>query len=81
MNVDLKEAIASELRKARAGLDMSIEEGAIKSGVNKDTICRYENNQVNMSIDILYKILSSYNISFDIFFASINANKQRKESG
>lgn len=79
MNAELKESIASELRKIRAGLNMSIEQVALNSGVNKDTICRYENNQVNMNIDILFKILSSYNVSFAIFFANINANKQNNK--
>ncbi len=76
MNTQIKEEIAAELRKIRAGLNLSLEDVSTKSGVNKDTICRYENNQVNMNIDILFKILCSYGIDFYIFFKSINANKQ-----
>lgn len=76
MNKQIKEDIAAELRKLRAGLNLSLEDVSAKSGVNKDTICRYENNQVNMNIDILFKILCSYGIDFYIFFKSINANKQ-----
>lgn len=79
MNIKLKESIASELRKLRADINITLEDLAFKSGVNKDTICRYENNSVSMNLDILYKILSVYNVELDIFFTNVNANKQKKE--
>lgn len=79
MNIELKECIASELRKLRADKHITIEELAVKSKVNKDTISRYENNIVSMNIDILFKILSAYNVSFDIFFTNVNANMHNKQ--
>ncbi len=70
-----RELIAEELRSIRARKKINIEEVADGSGVNKDTISRYENNLVSMQIDILEKLLSYYCIDFDIFFKNIYANK------
>ena len=72
-----RELIADELRSIRAKEKMSIEIVAEKAGISKDTLCRYENNQVSMQIDILEKILLVYNEDFDIFFRKIYANKQK----
>ncbi len=71
-----RELISDELRSIRAKNKMSIETVAEIAGINKDTLCRYENNQVSMQIDILEKILMAYNEDFDIFFKKIYANKQ-----
>ncbi len=75
-----RELVANKLRGIRAELGYNIEYVAEKSGVNKDTISRYENNVVSQQIDILEKILNVYNIGFDIFFRSIYANTQNKMS-
>ena len=74
-----RELISDELRAIRAKNKMSIENVADIAGINKDTLCRYENNQVSMQIDILEKILIAYNEDFDIFFKKIYANKQKKQ--
>ena len=73
-----RDLIASELRSIRAKKDISLETVATESGVNKDTMCRYENNTVSMQIDILDKLLKYYKVDFDIFFTNIYANKPRK---
>ena len=72
-----RELIAEELRSLRAKEKLSLEAVAEKSGVNKDTICRYENNQVSMQIDTLEKIIIAYDQDFDIFFTRIYANKHK----
>ena len=64
----LREYVAMKLREIRANRDYSIEYVAKKSGVNKDTICRYENNQVSQQIDNLEKILNVYGVDFTNFF-------------
>lgn len=74
-----RELISDELRSIRAKKKLSIETVAEKAGINKDTLCRYENNQVSMQIDILEKILLVYNEDFDIFFKKIYANKQKSK--
>ncbi len=74
-----RELIASELRSIRAKKHLSLEAVAEGSGVNKDTICRYENNSVSMQIDILDKLLKYYGIDFDIFFIGIYAEKHNKK--
>lgn len=71
-----RELISDELRSIRAKNKMSLETVAEIAGISKDTLCRYENNQVSMQIDILEKILAVYNEDFDIFFKKIYANKQ-----
>lgn len=70
-----RELISDELRSIRAKNKMSLETVAEIAGISKDTLCRYENNQVSMQIDILEKILAVYNEDFDIFFKKIYANK------
>ena len=74
-----RELIADELRGIRAKQDLSIEIVAEKSKVNKDTISRYENNSVSMNIDIIEKLLKTYNVGFDIFFTNIYANKHNNK--
>ena len=74
-----REIVADKLRGIRAELGYNIEFVAEKSGVNKDTISRYENNVVSQQIDILEKILDVYKIEFDIFFRNFNANKQKND--
>lgn len=73
-----RELIAEELRGLRAKSKLSLENVAEKAKVNKDTISRYENNQVSMQIDNLEKILDVYGEKFDIFFTKIYANKHNK---
>lgn len=76
-----RELIAEELRSIRAKKKLSLESAAEKAGVNKDTIWRYENNQVSMQIDILEKLLLVYDEDFDIFFVNVYANKQKNKLG
>lgn len=70
-----RELIADELRSIRAKKNYNIEYVAEKTGVNKDTISRYENNLVSMGIENLEKLLEFYEIDFAIFFTNIYANK------
>ena len=74
-----RELIAEELRGLRAKSKLSLENVAEKAKVNKDTISRYENNQVSMQIDNLEKILDVYGEKFDIFFTKIYANKHNTD--
>ncbi len=74
-----RELIADELRSIRARKNVSIEEVAKQSQVNKDTISRYENNLVSMQIDKLEQLLNYYDVKFDIFFENIYAKKHNKD--
>lgn len=74
-----RELIANKLRSIRAELNYTIEYVANNSNVNKDTISRYENNQVSMQIDILEKLIQFYGYNFDIFFKEIYVKKQKRE--
>ncbi len=75
MKMEVKDYIASQLRSYRAELNLSIQEVADKSRVNKDTISRYENASVSPNIEFLEKILEVYGIDFCIFFEKRYANK------
>lgn len=77
MEIRARELIANKLRSIRADLKYTIEYVANKSNVSKDTICRYENNQVSMQIDILERLIYFYGYDFAIFFKEIYANKQK----
>ena len=70
--------VADELRAIRSRLDLTIEEVASKTNINKDTISRYENKKTSPNLDILEKLLNFYNVDFDIFFNSIYANTHNK---
>ena len=74
-----RELIAEELRSLRAKKQLSIEAVAELSGVNKDTISRYENNLVSMNLENLEKLLDTYNCDFAIFFTNIYANKHNED--
>lgn len=76
MKKNARNIVADSLRSIRAELGYNIEYVADKSGVNKDTISRYENATVSQQVDILEKILNAYNVDFSIFFNKIYANKQ-----
>lgn len=77
-----RDIVADNLRAIRAERNYNIDYVAEKSGVNKDTISRYENANVSQQVDILEKILNVYDVNFSIFFNTIYANKQndKKES-
>lgn len=68
---NIKEMISDELRALRAKYNYNLKEASAKSGVNKDTICKYENNPKTMQIDILDKLLLAYNTTFLTFFTNI----------
>lgn len=74
-----RELIADELRSIRARKNVSIEEVAKQTQVNKDTISRYENNLVSMQIDKLEQLLNYYDVKFDIFFENIYAKKHNED--
>lgn len=69
---------ASRLRGLRAEKQMSLEEVAEKTGVNKDTIRRYENSNVSMQLWILDRLADCYGMSLDIFFKNVYDNMQNE---
>lgn len=73
-----RDIVADSLRGIRAERNYNIDFVAEKSGVNKDTISRYENASVSQQVDILEKILRVYEVDFAIFFNKIYANKQNE---
>jgi transcriptional regulator len=70
----LIEAIGKELKVLRIRNNLSIEEVANNFGLSYETIRRYENGSVDMSIERLEDMLKYYKIDADIFFKNVCAN-------
>ena len=67
------EAIGKELKILRIRNNLSIEEVANHFDLSYETIRRYENGTVDMSIERLEKMLDYYKVSVDIFFKNVRA--------
>lgn len=67
-------AIGKELKILRIRNDLSIENVANKLGLSYETIRRYENGAVDMSIERLEKLLTFYKVDKILFFNNICAN-------
>lgn len=79
MKDEVKNRIAKELLHLRTiENDYSITELAELSGVNKDTISRYENGLGNC-FDTLSKIIAVYNLNLKSFFDKVYDNMQNLE--
>lgn len=68
------ETIGKELKVLRIRNNLSIEEVANNFGLSYETIRRYENGSVDMSIERLEDMLKYYKIDADIFFKNVCAN-------
>lgn len=68
------EAIGKELKVLRIRNNLSIEEVANNFGLSYETIRRYENGSVDMSIERLEDMLKYYKIDADIFFKNVCTN-------
>ena len=71
MHAEINRKTAATLRGLRAEKGFTLEEVAEKTGVNKDTISRYENSNVSMQLYILDKLTSFYGSRLDIFFKTV----------
>lgn len=78
MHTEINVKTAASLRGLRAERNMTIEDVANKTGINKDTISRYENSNVSMQLYILDKLVECYGLSLDIFFKQIYDKMQNK---
>ena len=71
MHTEINIQTASKLRGLRAEKNLTIEDVSEKTGISKDTICRYENSNVSMQLWILDKLVNCYGINLHIFFKNI----------
>lgn len=67
-------SIGKELKILRIRNDLTIENVADKFGLSKETIRRYENGSVDMSIERLEKLLAYYKADKIIFFNNVCEN-------
>ena len=75
-----EKVISEKLRGLRAEKRYSLEQIAQKIGIHRETYRKYENNPYEMSVETFIKILSIYDTDPLIFFNTIMANCQKKES-
>lgn len=71
MKNDFTRAIGLELADIRRSKDISIIKVAEDTDINKDTICKYENNNSSMKIYIVYKLLKYYKVDILYFFTKV----------
>lgn len=62
---ELNKHIADNIRQIRAKNRISQDELADKSGISQQYICKIENEKVNPSIHILYKIATSLDVTIN----------------
>lgn len=79
MTEEVRTAIVKELKTLRTiEHDYTIEKLAELSGVNKDTISRYESGSGN-NVDILSRIVDAYGLNLKLFFDRVFARLQNSE--
>ncbi len=78
MHTEINIKTAASLRGLRAEKNMTLEEVANKTGINKDTISRYENSNTSMQLYILDKLIDCYGERLDVFFKNIYDKMQKK---
>ena len=71
MKNDFTRAIGLELADIRRSKDISIIKVAEDTDINKDTICKYENNNSSMKIYIVYELLKYYKVDILYFFTKV----------
>lgn len=74
---NIKEYTATKLRQYRAVKNISLSEVAEKTGLDKNTISRYESGKYNMQLDIVEKLLNFYEVPYTIFFSQDYANNHK----
>lgn len=80
MKNDFTRAIGLELADIRRSKDISIIKVAEDTDINKDTICKYENNNSSMKIYIVYKLLKYYKVDILYFFTKVYDRMQTKNN-
>lgn len=80
MNSDFKKVISKELKNARNDKDLTLENAYKISTIAPSTISSYENNTRQMSVDVILKLLESYEIEPIIFFGRCIAKTQEQKN-
>lgn len=75
--IELRYAIANELKILRIENNETIETLGNKSKVAPSTICKYEQGCKNMNIEKINQIITPYGMTLPIFFGRIIAKTQK----
>ena len=81
MKTETIKAIGLELADIRRTKGLLISEVANNTGLNKDTISKYENGNSSMKIYILDQLLNYYKVSILNFFANVYDRMQKNKNG
>lgn len=73
--MNIVEYVATELRKLRAGKNVSQTDVSSALNINVGSIVRYEKGSVTIDIVMLENLLNYYNISYSDFFKSYELYK------
>ena len=71
--------IGNELSSLRKRENKTLDELSKFVGIHKNTLCKYESDSSNLSLENLDKILSFYNIDEFIFFKNISDYNHNKK--
>lgn len=79
--MNIKTRIAARIRNLREEKNLTQEELAWKSDVNRTSMNHVENGRRNISVETLNKIINGFEISFKEFFddAAFDNGKKRKK--
>lgn len=67
----MQKAIANELKILRIRNNLSIDTVANDFKLNKETLRRYENNSLGLSVERLEELLNYYKADISIFFKNV----------
>ena len=78
MKNELIKSIGLELNNIRRSHELQIINVSKETGINKDTISKYENGNSSMKIYIINILLEYYNIDLLTFFTKVYDRLQKK---
>lgn len=73
------EQVGRELKSIRVRNDWTLEKASEITGIHKNTLSIYENNSDVIRLGKLFKIVSDYGVSIDIFFNNVCESIHEKE--
>lgn len=75
----MQNSIGKELKIMRIRQNLSLEEVADKLHINRETLRRYENGAIGLSVERLEELLTFYKTDALIFFENVCANMHQEE--
>lgn len=77
--MEIKTRVAKRIRELREARNLTQEQLAYKSGLNRTFMNHVENERRNITVESLSKILTGLEISFSEFFASESFQEPKRQ--